>query len=328
MSSTFSGNKIADEGYVYATYGSIKYLKHVIASIISLRRYDKDRPVALFCSEDHLAVIEKNSLREHINHIFILPEEYRSITGFKHNVYRFMPFHRNLYLDSDIVWCREPRNLWKAFSAYRFTITGNQVSDLFFGAHKGFGVLKDLLLGSRKRTLKRFGLTYLSRVQSGMIYAGDPELTEEVCELAKEMLRRRKETHFRSRKEEQGRSEESCEWSFAMAMSRLKVQVFPWLNGYESPQLDFIENYTRYDNSFENVECLLFGSQFIYDLKGLKNRFLQKSLIRLLTLLPGKGDYLYVTPYCLHFGWYHQKEPLNRFSNACWANVTKEPSSV
>ena len=328
MNSTFSGKKIADEGYVYATYGDIKYLKHVVASITTLRRYDRERPVALFCSEEHQAIIEQKSLSDLINHVFILPEENRSITGFKHNVYRFMPFGRNIYLDSDILWCRDPEDLWRAFSAYSFTITGNQVSDLFFGAHKGLGVVKDILLVSRKRTLRRFGLTYLSRVQSGMIYAEDPKLTENVCEVAKEMLNRKNETHFRSRKEEYGRSEESCEWSFAMAMSRLKVQVFPWLNGYESPQLDFIDSYTRYDESFNIVECLLFGSQFIYDLKGLKNRFLQKILIRVLTLLPGKGDYIYVTPYCLHFGWYHQKEPLNRFSDECWKSVAAEPSSV
>ena len=133
----------------------------------------------------------------------------------------FLTFKKNLFLDSDILWCKNPDNLWKQFNAYQFTITGNQTSDLFFGAPKGFPVLKDFLLRRRKRTLKRFNLTYLSRVQSGMIYAADYDLTKEVCELAKEMLSRREETHFRSRKEEVGRSEESCEWSFAMAMAKL-----------------------------------------------------------------------------------------------------------
>ena len=328
MDTTFSGNKFADEGYVYATYGSLKYLKHVIASVVTLRRYDTNRPVALFCSEKHKRALEERFLDHLFDHIFLLPEEYRSITGFKHNVYRFMPFGKNLYLDSDIIWCREPANLWRAFSAYDFTITGNQVSDLFFGAHKGIGVLKDILLKRRKRTLKRFGLTYLSRVQSGMIYAESEELTRNVCELAKEMLDQKKRTHFRSRKEEKGRSEESCEWSFAMAMSKLKIQVIPWLNGFESPQLDFIDRYTNYDDDFRSVSCLLFSSQFIYDLKGLKNRFLQKFLINLLTFFPGKGDYMYVTPYCLHFGWYHQKEPLDRFSEICWRNESKRIPSA
>ena len=108
-----------------------------------------------------------------------------------------------------------------------------------------------------------------------------------------------------------------------MAMAKLEVQVIPWLNGYESPQLDFIESYTEYDKDFKKVKCLLFGDQFIYDLKGLKKRWLQKLLIRAFTLIPGKGDYLYVTPYCLHFGWFHQKEPLNDFSERCWQNLVK-----
>ncbi len=321
MDYSFSGESLADEGYIYSTYGKLKYLKHATASVKTLRRYDKERPVVLFCSEEHKEILNDQNIDHLFTHIFHLPEEYRSITGFKHNVYRFLPFKRNLFLDSDILWCKDPDNLWKQFSAYSFTITGNQTSDPFFGAPKGLSVLKDIFLGRRERTLKRFDITYLSRVQSGLIFAQDYDLTKEVCELAKEMLSRRAETHFRSRKEEEGRTEESCEWSFAMAMAKLEVQVIPWVNGYESPQLDFIESYTEYDEDFKNVKCLLFGNRFIYDLKGLKNRWLQKILIQTFTSIPGKGDYLYVTPYCLHFGWYHQKEPLNDFSERCWESL-------
>lgn len=324
MNSSFSGEPLADEGYVYSTYGNIKYLKHAVASVHTLRRYDKQRPVTLFCSNAHKKLILEHSLEHLFTHVFHLPNEYRSITGFKHNVYRFRTYKKNLFLDSDILWCKDPDNLWNQFSAYEFTITGNQTSDLFFGAHKGFGVLKDFFLRRRKRTLRRFNLTYLSRVQSGMIYSADHELTKEVCELAKEMLSRRSETHFRSRKEEVGRSEESCEWSFAMAMSKLKIQVIPWINGFESPQLDFIEHYTEYDEDFKNVKSLLFGNRFIYDLKGLKNKSLQKILINTFTSIPGKGDHLYVTPYCLHFGWYHQKKPLDTFSKKCWMKLVKK----
>ncbi|MDZ7718691.1 MAG: hypothetical protein U5K72_07750 [Balneolaceae bacterium] len=321
METTFSGKPLADEGYVYSTYGKLKYLKHAVSSVQTLRRYDQDRPVALFCSKEHKEILSNYSLSSLFTHIFHLPEEYQSITGFKHNVYRFLAFKKNLFLDSDILWCKNPDNLWKQLSAYKFTITGNQTSDLFFGAPKGFRVLIDVLFRRRKRTLRRFDITYLSRVQSGLIYADDYDVTEQVCELAKEMLSRQDETHFRSRKEEKGRSEESCEWSYAIAMAKLKLQVFPWLNGYESSQLDFIESYTNYDKDFKNVKCLFFGDRFIYDLKGLKKLWIQKLLIRMLTSIPGKGDYLYVTPYCLHFGWYHQKEPLNEFSERCWQKL-------
>ncbi|MDZ7682577.1 MAG: hypothetical protein U5J63_12920 [Fodinibius sp.] len=40
-----------------------------------------------------------------------------------------------------------------------------------------------------------------------------------------------------------GRSEESCEWSMAMAMSKLDLPVYPWLQGHTSPQLDYIADY-------------------------------------------------------------------------------------
>ena len=310
------------EGYVYSSYGSAGYLKNVIASVITLRRYDTQRPVILYCSEKHKELIEKYSLQYLFKSVELLEPENASIPGFKHNIQKFMPFEKNLILDSDIVWCRNPDPLWQSLSSTKFTITGNEKADVFFGGPKGFSVLIDILLRRRERTLKRFGLSYLSRVQAGMIYAADLEVTEKVCELSKEYFKRQDETHFRSRREEKGREEESCEWSLAMAMVSSKIQVYPWLNGYESPQLDFIESFTEYTQGFENVKCLYYSDQFVYDLKGLKNRTLQKILIGILSMFPGKGDHFYVTPYCLHFGWMHQKEALKTFSENCWRELT------
>ena len=324
MSSSYSDTKLADEGYVYVTYGDHKYLKHAIASVITLRRYDEKRAVALFCSGDHKLLLEKYGIDDVFTHVFELPAENQSITGFKHNLHKFLPFQKNLFTDSDILWCKNPENLWNSLSGYSFTITGNQIADLFFGATKGIAVLKDYFLGYRKKTLKRFDLTYLSRVQAGMIYTSDDKLAKKVCDQSKHFFEKRDLTHFRSRKEEQGRKEESCEWSLAMAMAKLKLQVYPWLNGYESPQLDFIENYTKFDPEFNNVECLVYSDRFVYDFKALKTNWLRSALINLFSLLPGKGDFLYVTPYCLHFGWYHQKEPLNKFSEACWQKLQKK----
>lgn len=318
MGILYSNNKLADEGYIYVTYGDIKYLKNAISSVLTLKRYDKKREIALFCSEHHIEQLQKNGLTKYFSHVFKLPKENQSITGFKHNLHQFLPFHKNLFIDSDIIWCKNPDNLWIRFSSYRFTITGNQTADLFFGSHKGFAIIKDFILSRRNRTLKRFGLSYLSRVQTGMIYTSDPLLTEKVCNQSKEYFNQIHRTHFRSRKEEPGRDEESCEWSLAMAMSKLNLQVFPWLNGYESPQLDFIDNFTIYDEDFSRVECLFYTNNFVYDLKGLKSKRLQSFLISVTTKIPGRGDFLYVTPYCIHFGWYHQKEPLNRFSEKCW----------
>lgn len=318
MSILYSNKKLADEGYIYVTYGDINYLKNAISSVLTLRRYDKNRDVALICSEHHIEQLENNGLKEYFTHVFKLPKENQSITGFKHNLHRFLPFQKNLFIDSDIIWCKNPDNLWTSFSSYRFTITGNLDADIFFGSHKGFAIIKDFLFSRRNRTLKRFGLSYLSRVQTGMIYISDHELAEKVCDQSKEYFSQSHRTHFRSRKEEHGRNEESCEWSMAMAMSKLNLQVYPWINGYESPQLDFIDSFTIYDKDFNHVECLIYTNKFVFDLKGLKSKKLQSFLISLVTKIPGKGDFLYVTPYCLHFGWYHQKEPLNKFAERCW----------
>lgn len=332
MLRSVSISPIAGQGYVYVVYGNDKYLRHAVASLVSLRRHDSKRPAALICEQHHKDTLEKSGLSHLFDHYVYLHPDHRSIVGFKHNVHKYMIFECNMYLDSDIVWCKPPDPLWASLAPHSFTITGTLVSDPFFGAQKGIGILKDVILNHRKRTLTRFGLTYLSRVQSGMIYARDPELTRQVCETATEILKRKDETHFRSRTLEEGRNEESCEWSLAMAMSKLNVPVYPWLQGLHSPQLDFIEDLTQYDPEFEYVSCKYYSNHFVYSLRGLKSSRIRNFWIKLLSQYPGNGDFLFVTPYCLHFGWFHQKQPFNRFSEIVWyrlsTRVSRERTSL
>lgn len=323
MSDKFKGNKKDAEGYVYNSYGDLKYLKYAVASVSTLRRHDTTRPVAIFSSPEHADYLKNSPFKSIFDYIFILPEENRSITGFKHNVCYFMPFERNIFLDVDIVACKDLNRLWVSFSTYDFTATGNHSADNFFGGPKGIGVIKDILLGRRKRTLNRFGITYLPRIQSGVMYASDYEETKKVCDKAKEMLSMKAGTHFRSRSEENGRSQESCEWSLAMAMAILEKQVYPWFNCYESVQLDFIDSFTEYDEDFTSVTCLYYTNKFIYNFRGLPIRWLQKTLISIFSAFPGKGDLLYVTPYFLHFGWYHQKQPFIDFADKIWSKFHK-----
>jgi hypothetical protein len=315
--------KVAPEGYVYNTYGDHKYLKHAVASVVSLRRYDQERPVALVCEEKHKNILQKHNLDGIFDVIHVMASERASIVGFKHNIHEFLFFEKNLFLDSDIIWCKNPDPLWKSLEPHAFTITGTQVSDNFFGGPKHVGIVSDILFRRRRRTLKHFGLTYLSRVQTGMIFAQDYNLTKRVCDLAKKMLNRKHETHFRSRTLEQGRSEESCEWSMAMAMSKLNVPVYPWLQGHTSPQLDYIDDMTSHDADFEYVVCTYYCDQFVYSFRGLKIGWLRKLLTTLFSFFPGKGDYLKTTPYCLHFGWYHQKQPFFEFSERTWNKLVK-----
>ena len=128
-----------------------------------------------------------------------------------------------------------------------------------------------------------------------MIYSRDVQLTCDVCELASDFLEQRANTHFRSRLNE-GRTEESCEWSLAMAMSKMQLHVYPWLQGYNSPQLDFIEGLTEYDAEFERVRCRYYTDRFVYMLRGLTHEALRDRLIKWASLLPGKGDFLEVIP--------------------------------
>ena len=310
------------EGYVLHTYGPDRYVRHAVASVVSLRRHDGGRPVALFCPTAHREALERHGLGGLFHLIGSLPEANRSIVGFKHHLHAFMPFGRSLFVDADMVWCRDPDPLWRQLAAFPFTITGIERADFFFGGPKGVGVGVDVLLDRRRRTMRRFGLTHLPRVQAGMIYAQDAGVARRVCETAADFLARRDQTHFRSRLDE-GRSEESCEWSQAMAMSHLGLPIFPWFQGHASPQLDFIEGLTRYDPDFEDVQVRYYCDRFVHSLRGLKGERLRQLATGFFSRLPGRGDYLDVTPFALHFGWLHHKTPFYDFSARTWERLTR-----
>jgi hypothetical protein len=308
------------EGYVFHSYGGEKYVQHAVASVKTLRRHDTDRPVALFCPDHHREMLERYGADRFFQHIETLPASHRSIVGFKHHLHRFKPFDRSLFVDADMIWCRDPDPLWTQLSAFPFTGTGLMRADHFFGGPKGAGVIIDILLRRRRSTLRHFGLTNLPRVQAGMIYAQDLDTTRAVCETAADFLSRSDETHFRSRLNE-GRSEETCEWSIAMAMSQLELAVFPWLQGRNSPQLDYIDGLTTHDDEFRNVTCTFYTTPFIYNLRGIPSREVRDTLFAIANQLPSLGDRMEVTPFTIHFGWLHQKAPFQAFADRTWKHI-------
>lgn len=312
------------QGYIYAVYGDFKYLKHAVASVYTLRRYDARRPVALVCEPAHEQYLKDHGLHDLFTDYVHIADNHRSIVGFKHNLHLYKIYDQSIYLDSDIVWCKNPDLMWDKLQAYDFTITGNLKADTFFGARKSWGVLIDIFLRKRFKTLRHFNLTYLPRVQSGFVFAKSSELTKQVCTKASEFLSRIDETHFVSRLKEKGRNEESCEWSLAMSMAHHAVPVYPWLQGLDSIQLDFIEELTDYDPRFEKVVCTFYSDPLVYSLRGIRRKAIMNTLIAIGTHIPGKGDYYQVTPYCLHFGWFHEKQPFFLFSDALWEELTAQ----
>ena len=311
------------EGYVLHTYGKEKYVRHAVASLVTLRRHDKVRPIALYCPESHRNELAKHNLTHLFSRIELLPEAHQSIVGFKLHLDRFKPFDRTLYVDADMVWCRAPDKLWAQLSVYPFTATGLERADPYFGGPKSLGVIWEFLRDRRRKTLKRFELTYLPRVQAGMIYASDPDVTREVCKTAAAFLARSGETHFRTRFLE-GRAEESCEWSLAMAMSKLELPVYPWLLNYDSPQLDYIKELTTHTDDFEEVVCKYYCDRFVYDIRGLPNPKTRDLCFWLATTLLRRQDYLLATPFTLHFSWLHEKAPFNDFADRTWERLSRE----
>ncbi len=322
-----SSTRVPVEGYVLHTYGKDKYLRHAVASLVTLRRHDSERPVALYCTESHRTILRQQNLAHLFSPIALLPEAHQSIVGFKLHLHRFMPFERCLYVDADIVWCRPLDKLWTQLSVYPFTATGLDRADFYFGGPKSLGIVWEFLRDRRQRTLDRFGLTSLPRVQAGMIYASDTFMTREVCEAAASFLARSGETHFRTRFHE-GRTEESCEWSLAMAMSRLRLPVYPWRLGYDSPQMDYIKELTSHTDDFEDVVCKYYCDRFVNDIRGLRSPRLRRLCFHLATMLLRRKDYLLATPYALHFSWLHEKAPFDRFAEHTWDRLVCEAATT
>lgn len=315
------------EGYVYNSYGKIDYLKHTLASVYSLRRFDKVRPVALFCDDKHRDFLNKYRLSGWFDIINLIDPSHCSIVGFKHNVDKYMIYDANLFLDSDIIWCKNPEKLWKLLSTYSFTITGTLKADLFFGSHKDFRIISDIILNRRKKTLNFFGLTYLSRVQSGMIYAQDYNTTKSVCQLADSYMQGKHGTHFRERLLPDGSTEESDEWGFAMAMSRLNLPIIQWHQGTLSPQLDFVSSYVKYDPNFNQVQYMYYTNQLMNNLRGIRSKKLRDALKLLFQIIPSMRDYLWVTPFSLHFSWKHEKKPFEDYAEKIWSRIVANATS-
>ncbi len=314
----------APEGYLYTSYGSEKYLRDAVISARTLKRYDPKRPLALICSEEHKNMLISRPFETPFDFVLNLRPEHQSIVGFKHNLHHYMPFERNLYLDSDMIWCRNPDKVWQSLMPYPYTITGQESADVFFGSHKNIRILWDILLRRRQRTLKRFGMSYLARVQTGVMYAADPEITRKVNELAADLLDRKRETHFVSRTREKGRNLESCEWSLGMAVSMLNLYVYPWFNAQESIQLDFIRPLTRTNDDFTEVSCKYYCNPFIHSLRGIKTDLLRGLLFALFRVMPRSNDHLWITPYILHFGWSHQKPWFDQFAEKEWRQIHRQ----
>lgn len=302
-------------------------MRHAVASVTTLRRHDPTRPIALYCTTSQIKLLECTGLAKQFTLVERLPRRNRSIKGFKHHLHQFKPWDRSLYVDCDIIWCRNPDPLWTQLSVYPFTATGLERSDFYFGGPKNAAVILEFLFNRRRRTLRHFGLTHLPRIHAGMIYATDHEVTRSVCELATHFHSRQSETHFRTRLLE-GRKEESCEWGLAMAMSQMGLPVYNWYQGANSPQLDYIPGMTEHTRDFEDVFCEYYTDRFIYEIRGIKNPRLRQFCIQLAAAVLRRRDWVRVTPFALHFSWLHAKQPFYDFADRVWEELTSVLSDL
>lgn len=297
-----------------------------MASALTIRRYDQERPIALYADEQSIEWLKRSDHAALFAQVHPLPPEHRSIVGFKHHLHQFHPFDACLFVDADMIWCKNPNPLWKTLSAYEMTGTGVVSADLFFGGPKKLGVVFQFLTNRRQATINHFDVTYLPRIQAGMLYSRNKSVCQSVCEEAQSLLARSSETHFRSRLNE-GRNEESCEWSLALAFARLNIPILPWNQGRNTPQMDYIEDFVVHDNDFEEVSCRYFNHPFVHRLRELQPRGIRNVVLGLFRRIPGKGDFMDITPFTIHFGWLRYKDIFYQFADRMWVDSTTRSAS-
>ena len=114
-----------------------------------------------------------------------------------------------------------------------------------------------------------------------------------------------------------------------MAMSTMRIPIFPWFQGYDSPQLDFVEGLTDFEPAFRQVVCKLYCDRVVYSLRSLASRPLRDALLTVFTSIPGKGDFMEVTPFMIHFGSLRYKQTFMDFAAWVWNDlVHRNPAGI
>lgn len=65
--------------------------------------------------------------------------------------------------------------------------------------------------------------------------------------------------------------------------------------------------HVEHDEEFTTAHCVHYLDPFVRSLRGLRSPLAREALTLLLSALPGRDDYLWLTPFALHFGWLQHK---------------------
>lgn len=284
-----------EEGY--AVFLSARHTAaHAAATLATLRRYDRTRPAVAYGSDAHADALRRTAtdgkaLADGFDRVEVLGEAHRDEPGFWLHLDRFKPFERTLYVDGGAAWCRNPDPLWTMLALHPFTAAGAQ-RPAFALARRDLGGVWPALRDRRRVAMRAFGLTHLPHVLGVPVYAHDDHATRSVCATARALLARRHETPF---------CEGTWTWSLAAALSRAGLSVLEAQQGHASPRLDYAPGAVQHDPDFEDVAVRCYPDALAQALAQVRDPARRAHALRLVSALPGRGDYLDATPFILHF---------------------------
>ena len=148
-------------------------------------------------------------------------------------------FDQQIYLDSDILWCKHPNVLWKAFEPHNICAIGHPKAGGTFGYCYGKEYISNILLFKRKRTLRKFNLKGIPRISAIAIFSKNRDITASACQQARWFFTQKHLTHFNGGKNIRIDNEESCEWSMAMAWAKFHLSVIKFVQ----KDIVYISNY-------------------------------------------------------------------------------------
>ena len=87
-----------------------------------------------------------------------------------------------------------------------------------------------------------------------------------------------------------------------------------------------VSAHVEHDDDFNSVSCHHFNHSLANRLRELPVPRIRNALLWLYCSLPGKSDYMMMTPFVLHFGWLKYKNVFNDMAERLWDNAVTERS--
>ncbi len=209
------------EGFITIAYGAKEYIRMARAMALSYRRFNSSRPFAVVTDEGNI-----KNLSPYFDIVIPLKSEYGKGVVQKLHMDLYAPFEKNVFIDSDCLFYKDPELVWQSYNQGDFTMRGWRYLTGYteYEQKDPYLFLDDVAATLRKRNLTRF-----PHFNSGVMGF---RKNSPVFGLSREIYKNAADLGFKKFKN----APLADEPVFALAMEEAGVELYPWdhVNGQET----------------------------------------------------------------------------------------------